>query len=418
MFVFVLVFGLALAAGAAADADEELWQIQQRIARMGYEWTAGWNPIWDLSAEEKDALKGLRVPPGGYLEPAADPAIATRQFDSRFDWRERGGVTPIRDQGNCGSCWAFSILAAIEAKVLIYQGWSPDLSEQAMMSCNTYGYDCDGGWFDVNDDLIRRGPVEESCMPYQARNNVPCAQDACAPVVWPSSWRFIAADINSIKAALDSGPVPCAMTIANDLYSYNGGCYQNPTTAAVNHGVVIVGWDDVECGGVWIVKNSWGTRWGENGFLKIRYGSCRIGYGAHVIDIPHSAPPTPTPVPEPTPPPTGFSASVTTYARHFVPGQAFQLDLFVDNYLGYTVGADLYVMLDVYGARFFFPTWDRSPVPVRRYYQGGENWERLLDFVWPQGAGSGSGILFWAALLEPGTLDLITYSRCSFAFSP
>ena len=260
--------------------DQELAKIQRYIEENGLSWKAGETSMSVLSPEERKARLGLYVP-DDYVEPPPEKGIDTLSFPSRFDWREMGAVTPARDQGNCGSCWAFALEAALESMVIIYDGWTPDLSEQQLVSCNRHGYGCNGGWFDAADHFINPGAVLESCMPYRA-SEVPCTEGQCQKVAFIEDYQFINSSVNSIKNALQNGPVPVAMTVFNDFYYYTGGCYSNSSSGQVNHGVTIVGWDDSMCNGqgAWIVKNSWGSGWGDNGFFYIRYGDCNIGYGA------------------------------------------------------------------------------------------------------------------------------------------
>ncbi len=261
--------------------DMELERIRAKIERNGYDWEAGETSVSILSEEEKAALCGLKAPEG-YVEPVGDGKEKTDvTWPSVFDWREMGGVSSVKNQGSCGSCWAFCIEAALESYVMIYDGWTPDLSEQQLVSCNTYGYGCGGGWLSAADLFVNPGAVEESCMPYEASDSPPCIQDECDIAAFLDGWESIGSDTDAIKAALQFGPVPCAMTVYNDFYYYTDGCYQNSGTQSVNHGVTIVGWDDDVCGtGAWIIKNSWGPGWGDNGFAYIKYGSCNIGYGS------------------------------------------------------------------------------------------------------------------------------------------
>jgi hypothetical protein len=400
----VLVFS-----GAVAAEDTELEQIRRHIAQKGYDWVAGPTSVSALSPEERQALRGLRLPED-WVEPQGAPVPAGMQFPSRFDWREMGGVSPVKNQSVCGSCYAFAPIAALESQVMIYQGFTPDLSEQQVVSCNTKGYDCSGGWFDVNDDLRDHGAVDESCMPYRARN-MACADQGCEIVARISSWNWITNSVESIKAALQNGPVAVALTALNDLDYYRSGCYQSDTTQAVNHAVLIVGWDDAACGGDggWIAKNSWGTGWGDNGFFIIRYGNCRIGVGAHQIFIDAGPPPTPTP------PLEDLALDITTYTDYFVAGQVFQLDIIVQNNTGVDQVTDLFVVLEAWGEYYFWPRWTQTMTSRRRSYYPGENWEQLLNFVWPAGTGRGQGLVFHAALCTPGTLEVLSYDSCTFS---
>ena len=194
-----------------------------------------------------------------------------------FDWRALGGVTPAKNQGQCGSCWAFAATGAFESAVLIADGILWDLSEQQVLSCNTEGYSCDGGWMDGGWNLFMGyGAIEESDMPYQADDNVPCTQSNYAPVAFLQDFEDIPNNINAIKNALMNGPVTTTYLHSPD-FQYD--CYWQDPPDYLNHVVVIVGWDDNMCDGhgAWIVKNSLGPYHGDNGFDYIPYYSCGIG---------------------------------------------------------------------------------------------------------------------------------------------
>jgi C1A family cysteine protease len=194
-----------------------------------------------------------------------------------FDWRTMGGVTPVKDQSSCGSCWDFAATGAFESAILIADSIEWDLSEQQVLSCNTGGSSCAGGWMeDAYNLFMSYGAVEEWCMPYEADDSVPCTQEDCVPVAYQVDFEDIPNNINAIKNALLSGPVSTTFMVYSDFH-YD--CYWHEPTDDLNHAVIIVGWDDVMCGGqgAWIVKNSWGTDWGDEGYFYMPYNSCGIG---------------------------------------------------------------------------------------------------------------------------------------------
>jgi C1A family cysteine protease len=204
------------------------------------------------------------------------PVPELKESRDRFDWREMDGVTPVKNQADCGSCWDFAATGALESIVLITDSIEWDLSEQQVLSCNTGGSSCDGGWMDDAYNLFMSyGAVEESCMPYEADDGVPCTQDQCPVAVTQDGVIDIAYNTNAIKNALLNGPVSTTFMVYSDFH-YN--CYWHQDTGDLNHAVVIVGWDDSICsGGGWIVKNSWGQSWGDDGYFYMPYGSCGIG---------------------------------------------------------------------------------------------------------------------------------------------
>jgi len=279
----LLVLLIALAApGSAPATDREIAAVQQAIAAEKLDWQAGETPLSALSREER--LKRL----GGRLGPApvglsGERISSSLSLPAVLDWRDHGGnwISSVKDQGSCGSCWAFATTALLEAMVKINRSMSEDidLSEQMLLSCSNAGDCVFGGYEYKAAEYIRRtGIPHESCYPYLASDALcnPCAGWA-ARVVRIASWNWVESSTGAIETALQDGPVTSWMAVYSDLYHYRGGVYQ-PTAGSSyegGHFVVIVGYDQV--GKYWICKNSWGMAWGEDGFFRIRRGTSGIG---------------------------------------------------------------------------------------------------------------------------------------------
>lgn len=275
-----------LVAALADDNGLTLERIQEAIAEKGLHWTAGRTSVSDLSIEQKRRLCGAIVPSDSKqaLKVSNDlPAPNLSQFghQERFDWREQGGVTPVKYQGGCAACWAFGPVAALESMVKIYDGMELDLSEQQIISCNEAGLGCQCGWPPAAYEILRApGAIRETCMPYSATDTVTCIQNSCEVMARTCEWYDISHDVTSIKNALQIGPLTSYFQIYEDFYYYSGGCYQHVLGEFVaGHCMLIIGWDDTLCSGEggWIAKNSWSTGWGEEGFFYVEYGECRIG---------------------------------------------------------------------------------------------------------------------------------------------
>jgi len=246
--------------------------------------------------------------------------VALESLPSRWDWREIGKVTAVKDQGNCGACYAFAAIANIESKMLIESAGTFDFSENNAKECNweernnyidQWGDDwggCDGGnAFMLANLFSQKGTVLESCDPY-ADSDVQC-KTTCPYQKTLLDWRIVNGNVlpnpDVLKAYIQTyGPVYTSM------YAGDGDAWENefgrrydgsytlyyPGTERANHAVLIIGWDDnlVHAGGTggWIVKNSWGTGWGgtcgygsEQGYFTIAYGSASIGmYGTFVYE--------------------------------------------------------------------------------------------------------------------------------------
>ena len=286
-YFLILLAISAIAFPILAKADnnvsDEVLQIQKKIAEQGLHWTAGQTSMMNLPLEERHRRLGLIIPEEElrhFAELNSQPPPTLLNTESYFDWRDLGGVTPVTDQGGCGSCWDFAATASFESAYLIATGDTLDLSEQQVLSCNTGGSGCGGGWMHDAYNLFRDyGAVFETCMPYQANDQIPCTQDECEIAATLLTYDDIPDDVNAIKNALMLGPLSTTFTVYDDFYSYHGGCYEHPGNDPINHAVLIIGWNDDMCDGqgAWIVKNSWGPNWGDHGFFYIKYGSASFG---------------------------------------------------------------------------------------------------------------------------------------------
>jgi hypothetical protein len=183
----------------------------------------------------------------------------------------------------CGSCVAFAAVATAEAQFRIETdnpSWNLDLSEQQLFSCG--GARCDYGWWISNalDRMRDYGTPDETCFPYRAQDR-PCSEqcsDSATRVLKIHNWNWNWVGYRHpeyIEAALKNGPLVAAFDVYEDFFTYAGGVYRHTWgNRAGGHAVTIVGYDSIEK--YWIVKNSWGPGWGENGYFRIGFGECGI----------------------------------------------------------------------------------------------------------------------------------------------
>jgi len=278
----------------------DLYKIQTKIKSQKAGWIAGETSISKLQPNDRQKRLGLYFP-----EKAPDDMMVTANMlsliktqviiPSSLDWRNNGGnfVTPVRNQGNCGSCWAFATAGALESATLIANntpGLDLNLAEQILVSCSGAG-DCGGGYIDSASDFIQSiGLPPESCYPYVAQNGY-CG-NACSN--WElntfkiNNWQWIATlypTVETLKAALNAyGPLVTTMNVYYDFYYYRSGIYRYVSGGYQGgHGILLVGYDDP--GQYFIAKNSWGTGWGESGFFKIAYSeiSSVVNFGRWTI---------------------------------------------------------------------------------------------------------------------------------------
>lgn len=211
-----------------------------------------------------------------------------------FDWRKLGKVTPVRDQDGCGSCWAFASMGAYEGSDLVRNNQKIDASEQQVLNCSGAG-SCGGGWHaGVFDYLIKTGTATEASYPYTA-NDRPCNTSVATPYR-AVAWGYVKPDggIPSVAEMKDAlckyGPLTVAVLATPLFQAYTGGVFnEGDNSHGINHDVTLIGWDDNK--GAWLIKNSWGTNWGETGgygtergYIWIAYGSNNIGYGAAWVE--------------------------------------------------------------------------------------------------------------------------------------
>jgi C1A family cysteine protease len=224
-----------------------------------------------------------------------------------FDWRNYNGsnwLTPVRDQGSCGGCWAFSATGVAEAALNIANNnpdLDKDLSEQYLISdCDVVSGSCCGGYESDGLEFIRdQGVPDEGCMPYTDGYGCSCdygcecayndGGDICSNTTcnqrcgdWSSrlsritqvNYQF-STDREVIKQKLrEYGPLAAAIGMENDNQFDANGIYRCQHGEHINHAIVIVGYNDIE--GYWIIRNSWGSTWNGDGYFKLGYGECHI----------------------------------------------------------------------------------------------------------------------------------------------
>ena len=278
----------------------ELAATRQAIEAKGAGWAAGETSISLLDPEERQKRLGL-MRPSLPVRPESLPLSQSPSLSLPpvLDWRNKEGnfVTPVRDQGACGSCWAFATAAALESATMIAShspGIDLNLSEQVLLSCGAAG-SCGGGYIDVASTFLHNyGLPTEACYPYTAQNG--SCSSACPG--WQSSafkiasWQWVtmtSPTVTALKSALQGqGPLVTTMSVYTDFYYYHSGVYSHTSGVLQgSHAVLIVGYDDP--GQYFMVKNSWGTGRGESGFFRIAYSELNTAVGFGEFTIAYSA---------------------------------------------------------------------------------------------------------------------------------
>lgn len=256
------------------------------------------DPQPPVQVEPESALVTIKSQTG-----STAAVIDTASLPTSFDWRTSGNVSDIRNQGNCGSCWAFGVTGIMESALRINTNTAVDLSEQFLVSCNVasknvlgFKYSCQNGGTDdaqqynintLGEGQNSAGAVLESSLPYTAQD------DACpaTPLSHPykaSSWNYVGGvtnpTVDQIKSAIYSyGPVTsdvCAGVDSFYNYSSTTGVYTDSHNC-YDHLIDLVGWDNSTQS--WILRNSWGPYWGQSGYMRIGWGVSNVGtYATYV----------------------------------------------------------------------------------------------------------------------------------------
>ncbi|KAK3121373.1 hypothetical protein QOZ80_8BG0651800 [Eleusine coracana subsp. coracana] len=235
----------------------------------------GINQFADLTSDEFRASKmnkgfkpsKVKGPTGFRYE-----NLSIDELPASVDWRTKGAVTPIKDQGQCGCCWAFSAVAAMEGIVKLSTGNLISLSEQELVDCDVHGEDqgCGGGLMDDAFKFIIKngGLTTESGYPYTAEDGK-CKPGSNSAATIKGYEDVPANDEAALMKAVANQPVSVAVDASNFQF-YAGGVMTGSCGTELDHGIAAIGYGKTSDGTkYWLMKNSWGTTWGENGYLRM-----------------------------------------------------------------------------------------------------------------------------------------------------
>ncbi|CAG9334340.1 unnamed protein product [Blepharisma stoltei] len=238
---------------------------------LGNNWTLGANKFADLTFSEfKAKFSSSPVQKSEKNIVVLDPLTAP----SAIDWTTKGAVTPVKNQGECGSGWAFSASGAVEGAWYLSGHTILSLSTQEILDCSTtFGNNgCNGGTVDnAFKYIISKGLTSDQNYPYKGVDGA-CSKTKVAMVnATISNYTDVTPDnVNQLYAAVAKGPVSVSVDSSQEVWQfYKGGIVDKNCGTSLDHGVLIVGYNQTNTPAYWKVKNSWGPDWGEQGYIRI-----------------------------------------------------------------------------------------------------------------------------------------------------
>lgn len=270
-----------------AKLRAEINDMRAEIKKKGLTFQVEITEQMKMKADEIMGFKPPKPKPSPKPDPSPTPPVPSDPGDVRakcnvnaesFDWRDHGAVTPIRDQRQCGDCYMFSAMASYESGYLIHKKQSVDMAEQYLLNCERK-FGCNGGDYGSVFQTMQKKNVDvESNYPYQAKKGT-CKYSKPEGDFRVNNYGSVGSGIASpaeIKRALcEHGVISTAVNATRMFMGYKSGVFNENARGSSTHAVNIVGWDNSKQ--AWLIKNSWGTGWGMNGYMWIKWGSNRIG---------------------------------------------------------------------------------------------------------------------------------------------
>ncbi|XP_030078272.1 ervatamin-C [Microcaecilia unicolor] len=272
------------------EANWHIVQEHNQLADQGK--TTYWmkmNHFADKSEKELAKMNCLQVPTSKERNLKTYRDVKYREPPSNVDWREEKCVTVVKDQGSyCGSCWAFATVGTIESRYCIKTGELEELSEQQLVDCDYNNDGCCGGFpLYALEYAVENGLMKSSKYKYKGHGSECRYKERLATSLNSSKFYDLAGEDNIASALAFDGPMSVAFGVAFTFMFYDKGIYDGLCAYGLNHAMLAVGYGVSDYEPYWIVKNSWGHYWGEDGYVKIRrnVNQCGIGEMASAADL-------------------------------------------------------------------------------------------------------------------------------------
>jgi len=247
----------------------------QLLAEEGRDTVYGINGFSDMSASEFRSQYTCRKEVSFSGANVGTPVDLPAAAPTKYDWRNYGAVTAVKNQGQCGSCWAFSATEGVESANFMKGNKLTALSPQQITSCDTKDAGCNGGDLPPAFNYVEANGLEpESAYPYTSGTagvSGTCKYDKSQVVQTIKSYTYATTNLNETQMYIASSTYgPLSVCVDAETWSaYKSGIITSNCGKLLDHCVQIVGWDTTYSTPYWIVKNSWGSTWGESGYLRV-----------------------------------------------------------------------------------------------------------------------------------------------------